>query len=95
MLYREVVGHLKEKHDLTRKEAEVLAEIIISGPNKETIALKLDIAPSTAYLHFKRIYEKLKVDGMSQLYHVILVTHQEIMLSTSQSEHKKKPSHSD
>ncbi len=95
MLYREVIEHLKDKHDLTRKEAEVLAEIIISGPNKETIALKLDIAPSTAYLHFKRIYEKIKVDGMPQLYHVILQTHQEIVLRISQSEQSKKPVNGD
>lgn len=76
--YSDVVGFLKDKHKLTKKEAQVLAEIIISGPNKETIALKLEIAPSTAYLHFKRLYEKLQVEGMAQLYHLVLQTHQKL-----------------
>ena len=76
--YRDVVDFLKEKYSLTKKEALVLEEIIVSGPNKETVALKLNIAASTAYLHFKRLYEKLEVENMPHLFHLVIRTHQEL-----------------
>ena len=58
---------LTQSHDLTQREAEVCAAIVM-GYRAETIAERLGISPNTVATHRKRAYAKLRISSQTELF---------------------------